>query len=199
MALKHIAPNPALMRELKQVSTHATDVLETLEALNAIPGDFPTEEVRDLCLSLRDLKDGTDEGSRSQLESARNKLPKWRREHFYVEEEFAADDEVLRFYRGMHLDRTLNLLLVSTTTALDEYRAQAQEHFDDTVRAEETLQPDSHGSIPKAIEETLEVENKVAQSKAEIDDRLDPENERVDLLKRRLTDSANLARVARSE
>ncbi len=137
MPLRHVAPNPALMRELGQVSADAEAVLEALASVNALPDDFPEQEISELCQSLRDLKDGTDEGCRSQLESARNRIPKWRRTHFHVEGEAeAGSDDVVRLYRDMHLDQRLGRLLISATTARDEYRAQVQEHFDDAVTAE---------------------------------------------------------------
>ena len=153
MPLRHQAPNPALMRELEQVSADAAAVLEALGSVNALPEDFPEQEIRDLCLSLRDLKHGTDEGCRSQLESARNRIPKWRRIHFHVEGEAEADsDDVVRLYRDMHLDQRLGRLLISAETALDEYRAQVQEHFDDTVTAEATFDAEGDAVAAAAME-----------------------------------------------
>jgi len=200
MPLRHIAPNPALMRELEQVSADAEAVLEALGSVNALPEDFPELEIRELCESLRDLKDGTDEGCRSQLESARNRIPKWRRMHFHVEDEAeAASDDVVRLYRDMHLDQRLGRLLISATTALDEYREQVSEHFDDTVAADETFETTGDTASAAAMEQSVAVEAKVGAAKNEIEQRLDATNARVDLLERRLTDGANLARTARSE
>ena len=200
MPLRHEAPNPALMRELQQVSADAVAVLEALASVNALPEDFPELEIRELCESLRDLKDGTDEGCRSQLESARNRIPKWRRVHFHVEDEADDDsDNVVRLYRDMHLDQRLGRLLISATTALDEYRAQVSEHFDDTVVAEDTFTAAGDAGAAAAMEQAVAIEAKIGAAKAEIEQRLDRTNARVDLLERRLTDGANLARTARSE
>ncbi len=200
MPLRHVAPNPALMRELEQVSVDAEAVLEALASVNALPKDFPEQEISELCQSLRDLKDGTDEGSRSQLESARNRLPKWRRTHFHVEDEAEAEiDDVVRLYRDMHLDQRLGKLLISATTALDEYRAQISEHVDDTVAADETFTAAGNAGAATAMEQAVAVEASIGAAKSEIEQRLDPANMRVDVLKRRLTDGANLARTARSE
>ena len=202
MSLKHIAPNAALMGELLQVSEDAVAVLVALATLNAFPETFPREALSDLCSSLRDLKDGTDEGCRTQLEAARNKLPKWRREHFLNEgsaEDKALGEDEVRFYRNMTLDQRLGTLLISATTALDEYRAQAQEHFDDTVGAEEILAANGSGIISGAITQSESVEASASQAVSELSERLDTTNERVDLLSRRLTDTSNLARTARSE
>ena len=200
MPLRHVAPNAALMRELEQVSADAEAVLEALGSVNALPEDFPELEIRELCESLKDLKDGTDEGCRSQLESARNRIPKWRRTHFLVEdEEEVESDDVVRLFRDMHLDQRLGRLLISATTALDEYRAQVSEHLDDTVTADETFTATGDASAAAAMEQAVAVEASVGAAKNEIERRLDATNARVDLLERRLTDGANLARTARSE
>jgi formylglycine-generating enzyme required for sulfatase activity len=188
------------MRELQQVSADAEAVLKALGSVNALPEDFPEQEIRELCESLRDLKDGTDEGCRSQLESARNRIPKWRRMHFHLEgEKEAESDDVVRLYRDMHLDQRLGRLLYSAGTALDEYRSQVSEHFDDTVVAEETFDAADDAGTTAAMEQAVAIETKIGAAKEDIDDHLDPANTRVDLLKRRLTDGANLARTARSE
>ena len=135
--IPHDAPNDALARELSQVAIDANNVAATLNILNVIPADFPTESLIDRCASLAGLKDGTAEMCRNQLELARNRLPAIRREHFLVEDDFTeeTDDGEPNFYRGMLLDQQLNLLLASVTTALDEYRVQAEERFDDTVNS----------------------------------------------------------------
>ena len=199
MALRSVAPNQALKRELGHVSRDAIGVLANLDSLNSVPVDFPLAEVRELCLSLRDLKDGTDEGCRTQLESARNRLPKWRRQHFLDENDVASHEDEPRFIRGMYLDQQLGQLFISTSTALDEYRAQVQEHFDDSIRPEDTLRPGDGSGVADAIQATLDVEDQVSAAKGELLERLDAAEASVDLLTRRLTDSVNLARVARSE
>lgn len=172
-----------------------------LVTFNAIPEGFPEALLKDLCGALVGLPDGTAENCRTQLELTRTVLPKIRREYFALEEGEEKEEEPKepRFYRGMLLDQKLNLLLASVTTALDEYRAQAQERFDDEIRAEEIALIEDKRALTNVFEGTTELVGSVNSSIDELDEKGVSESEGGDILRRRLKDSENLALAARSQ
>jgi hypothetical protein len=203
MSLPFGPPNEELARELRQVAIESARLIDILKGLNFLPDDFPTESLSDLCDALSGLPEGTAENCRVSLDLARNILPKIRRENFAVEDEYDADTESEedepRLYRGSQFDRQINLLLASVSTALDEYRSQASDRTEDQTRAEETGSLDGPNLMARINSGTDDLKVRVESAVAELDAHGVPKTESGDILRRRLKDSENLSRAARSQ
>ncbi|BBK30528.1 hypothetical protein EDC65_2032 [Stella humosa] len=202
MALTFDAPNENLLRELQQVQKDAFQVSDNIGRLNAVPLGFPKLAIVDLCASLAGLVNGTAEQCRVQLESARNILPRVRREFFYFDEtesEHEGADDEIRFYRGMHIDNLLNLLLASVTTALEEYRLQSQVKFDDKTQPDDVGTINNTDIISSVFNISDSIGDKVLFAASELDRQKVSETKNGDILRRRLVDSANLSLAARSQ
>ncbi|TVQ38807.1 MAG: hypothetical protein EA356_02365, partial [Geminicoccaceae bacterium] len=198
MELGYGPPNDALARELRQVACAAATVRAALDASNFLPDGFPEAALRDQCAALVGLPEGTAEMCRPQLEAARNLLPKLRREQFQEANETGADDGTPPLERGGHLDLQIAGLIAAVTTALDEYRHQAQTRFDDTVRAEETLRTPDRPTLARIDTATDEVVANVAGVISELDAKGVSATEHGDVLRRRLKDGQNLSHAARA-
>ena len=203
MALEHIRPDDALGRELTDVSRDADALLEFLRAPNVvIPDTFPSNQLAEICQSLSDLPQGTAEGCRAPLEYARVRLPAIRREHVLREDQvppLADEDEAPPLVRGMGLDRLLRDLIASITTALDEYRRQATEHFDDTVKAEPLVDNPGNASIRAAVAKSRSVGTALRSAEDEIRQTTVPDSSRGDRLLRTVKDAESVNRIARAE
>jgi hypothetical protein len=203
MPLSYNAPDASLERELHQVAIDAAAVSLAMKRLNAVPIEFPQGQLLDLCDALEGLSKGTAENCRPTLELARNVLPKIRREHFLLEDEpfegVNGNSDVINFYRGMSLDQHLKTLLASVTTALDEYRSQVQERFDDEVRSDETALLSGLNVTSTVEVGTDNVLREVISAKNQLDHHGISKTERGDILRRRLQDSGNLALATRSQ
>jgi formylglycine-generating enzyme required for sulfatase activity len=192
-------PDEALARELRQVAAAAKGVVRTLGEINTLPRGFPEAALRDLCAALGGLPEGTAEGSRTQLELARNLLPKIRREHFVEDEEEAAADEAEPpLWRDGVLDQRMAALIAAVSTALDEYRFQAQDHFDDTVRAEETVAVDRL-TTERLLAGADAVAEGAGRTIAELDAKGVAATERGEVLRRRVKDGENLSLAAKAQ
>ncbi len=203
MKLPYAAPDKNLARELKQVKLSAKAVEAAMGEVNFLPSDFPREVLADICSSLGGLEQGTAENSRPALEYARNKIPEIRREFFHLEEEDAEipglDMNAPRLYRGMVLDRHLNTLIGSVTTALDEYRVQAQQRFDDEVRGEEIVVLRKPQETEGPTNDASDVIETSGRAYSALQDKKIDQTENGEVLARRLMDSRNLALAARSQ
>lgn len=203
MTLSFGPPNPSLLRELRQVGEDAEAVVQALREVNLLPHQFPRAVLEDLCWSLSGLKDGTAENCRPTLEYTRGKIPQIRRENFFLEDDDAGEIEPLsdepRLYRGMVLDRQMNILLASITTALDEYRVQAQDRFDDEVRGEEVVVLRHPEDTAASAARAADVIAATDEAREELHDRGVDQSENGEVLSRRLQDSRTLALAARSQ
>lgn len=141
MALQYTAPNARLARELRQVAAESARVAEVLRGINHMPQAFPIEALQEICYAMAQLHKGTAEGCNMPLTYARHMLPLLRRDHFYIEGEQpeTLSEDAAIFLRDEPLDAAIMRLYGAVGTALDEYRAQAQETYDDTVGPEEII------------------------------------------------------------
>ena len=99
----------------------------------------------------------------------------------------------------MGLDRLLRDLIASVTTALDEYRRQATEHFDDTVGPELVVDSSGDPSIAAAVARSRSVEADSRKAEEEIRETTVPGSRRTDRLLRTVKDAETVNRVARAE
>ena len=202
MALRHGPPNEALNRELRDVSRDSDALSEFLRAPNAIPDSFPSSQLVAICQSLGGLPQGTAEGCRVPLEYARVRLPAIRREHILSEDRIpplADPDAVPPLVRGMGLDRLLKDLIAAVTTALDEYRRQATEPFDDTVGPEPVVDTPDDANLRAALAQSQSVETELRNAGDEIRATTVPDSSRADRLLRTMKDAEGLNRLARAE
>jgi len=202
MTLPYGPPSTALLRELRQVGRDASAAVHALREANDLQDSFPRAVLEDLCWSLAGLKDGTAENCRPTLEYARGRIPQIRREHFFLEEEDLDENaplpEVPRQDRGNRLDGKMKDLLASITTALDEYRVQAQDRFDDEVRGEEVVVLSHPEETTDPVARAADVIAATDKGRAELHDSGVDQSENGEVLSRRLKDTNNLALAARS-
>lgn len=201
MALDHIPPNAKLARELQQVAKEAAKVTDTLRGINLMPEKFPEDALNELCLSLVSLKDGTAEGCVEPLNFARYMLPLVRRDHFYIEGEEPEnlDEEDAFFTRDNPLDQAMTRLYGAVGTALDEYRAQAQDRYDDHVGAEETLEFEDDGTFAEISDSSRDVSQNAAAEYQNLSEWSEPDSKNAENLRRQIQDSANIAHSVQSQ
>jgi hypothetical protein len=190
MALKHIKPDTSLLSELNEVSRDANSLSDYLRLPNAVPLSFPSNQLTEICQSLGNLPYGTAEGCRAPLEYARVRLPAIRREFIFNEQDALPPqhDEMPPLTRGMTLDRLLRDLIASVSTALDEYRRQATDSYDDTVGSEPIVDPSGEPKVRKGIIESQELEHRLQAASQKVLETTLPESENADRLIRRLRD-----------
>lgn len=201
MALGYEKPNDDLLAELESVAEDARALVEYLKAPNTLPNDFPQEALIAIGQSLISLPEGTAEGCRRTLEYASNRLPAIRRQNFQKEDPVSGptqENEEPPLVRGMSLDQLVSDLYASVGTALDEYRDQVREHFDDTVQAEPTGLVDDV-SASEAIATSRKLEDEVTATVADISANAIAGSRNIDRLTRRLSDATSLMRAVRAE
>ena len=200
MAIGYGPPDPGFLRELQQVSIDAVHTAETLATSNRLPDDFPTETVTELCNALSGLKDGTSRNAGVQLEISRAMLPRIRREHFYLEDQIdPGDDDDLRLIRGMVLDQNIAQLLLSVTTALDEYRHQLQSYHGDKVGVEDERRLPATESLDSLSSASLEISDRAQKLDRAFEERDFGKTVNSDTLRRRVNDGSNLAKIANAQ
>ncbi|MCW2308112.1 leucine-rich repeat domain-containing protein [Rhodobium gokarnense] len=201
MALDYITPNANLARELHQVAKEAALVADRLRGINLMPRKFPEEAVNELCLSLLSLKDGTAEGCVEPLNFARYMLPLVRRDHFYIdgEEPENLDEEDTFFIRDSQLDQAMTRLYGAVGTALDEYRAQAQNRYDDYVGAEESFEFEDDGTFAEISDASRDVSENAEAEHQNLSEWSEPDSKKAENLRRQIQDSANIAHSVQSQ
>src|SRR5258705_1466762 len=201
MPLSQDAPDEGFMRELREV---ASDVIALNESLTNplnfdLPRDFPKSQLIDICRSLAQLPDGTAEGSRAALEYARNRLPAIRRVHVLSEElDTSRGDLPPPVLRGALIDQRLASLIVSVTTALDEYRRLAAEEPADESQPEAPVPPLGEATNG-AVARSAQLEAKLVEAKATVEAITNPNSPSAGNLKREINDAVGLNRLARVE
>jgi len=201
MPLSHDAPDEGFMRELREVARDAIALNEPLtRQLNFdLPQDFPKSQLIDICRSLAQLPDGTAEGSRAALEYARNRLPAIRRVHVLSEElDTSRGDLPPPVLRGALIDQRLASLIVSVTTALDEYRRLAAEEPADESQPEAPVPPLGEATNG-AVARSAQLEAKLVEAKATVEAITNPNSPSAGNLKREINDAVGLNRLARVE
>lgn len=201
MALDYVRSNTRLTLELDQVSKEATRVAETLRGINLMPHSFPVEAMTEICISLANLTNGTAEGCVEPLNFARHMLPLVRRDHFYIEGEEPepnGEDDIY-FTREHMLDQAITRLYVAVGTALDEYRSQAQDKYDDQVGAEEILEFSKDGTFAQVDSASRELAQEAERETQNLSALAAPNSENADSLKRQIQDSANLSHSVQSQ
>lgn len=190
-------PNEALLRELQQVAEDANSTLVSISKANQVSEGFPKDSLQDLCVSLAGLSAGTDGNCRPILEYARSKIPAIRRENFRHDDPMQDGNAEDSLTRGLGIDRELAALLLSVGTALEEYRAQSQEHISDEINFEPTIE------LPVTVTESAMARSNtiVATAQAAREDIVEEgwdKFEEAQVLSRRLKDSENLAQAGKS-
>ena len=129
----------------------------------------------------------------------RDMLPKIRREHFHIEGEELPDGMDVVFYRDMMLDQHIGHLSFAVQTALDEYKAQLQEQYDDEVRAEELGVLPAGESTESLSGQIDDLNQTVSDATGKLDAHELGQTPEGETLSRRMTDSANLSHAARAQ
>lgn len=201
MALDYVPPNARLARELEQVAKESEQVSEVMRGVNLMPQAFPTEALEEICVSLSALKDGTAEGCNEPLNYARHMLPLVRRDHFYIEgdEPEISDDEDTYFMRDHPLDHAITRLYIAVGTALDEYRAQAQDKYDDHVGGDETIEFGQDGSFAEIDRSSQQLTATAEEERRKLSEWVEPSSSLAENLLRQLQDSANIAHSVLSQ
>lgn len=160
-----------------------------------LPAEFPRTQLIDICATLTRLPSGTAEGCRAPLEYARNRLPAIRREHI-VTEGSAGEDTVLT--RGTSLDQKLSTLMTSVSTALDEYRRLAAEETEPEFKPEAGVAA-SKAKVADVVTQASELEAKLGQAQATINEIAQPGSVGADDLQRQFQDARGLSQLASAE
>src|SRR5262249_37599802 len=127
--------------------------------------------------------------------------PAIRREYIFNEEDIhqSQGDEIPPLARGMTLDRLLRDLFASVATALDEYRRQATQSYDDTVGPEPIADPSQEPKVRSGIAKSLDLEERLQEASRSVSEVSVPDSENADLLIRRIKDVEGINRLARAE
>jgi hypothetical protein len=110
MPLLYEKPDARFMRELQEVADDASALATELNQANALPSDFPRDELLEIAAALRDLPLGTAQGTKFSLEYARSRLPTVRREHTVAEAHAPPMDKsgpTAPVFRGEQIDQRL--------------------------------------------------------------------------------------------
>lgn len=201
MSLDYARPNTRLLRELGQVARESARLADALRGTNRLPQTFPREAMDELCLSLSNLDRGTAEGCVEPLNFARHMLPLVRRDHFHIEgdEPEASSEEEVILLRDHQLDLAITRLYGAVGTALDEYRAQAQDRYDDRVGAEEIIELPRDGTFKQIDDKARAVAEQAKIEAATLADWALPGSDLADSLIRQVQDSANIAHSTQSQ
>jgi DNA polymerase len=201
MALDSTKPPISLDRELREVAQAASALTEYIsKQINIeLPDDFPTKQLVQIAYTLERLTEGTAEGCRAQLGYARNRLPAIRREHIRSDEGRTGDpDEPPPILRRDFLDQRLAELLVSVTTALDEYRRLASEEWVEEGELPAGVPPPA-GATSSASSEITRLDQGLRKAQETVQEATVQNSQPADDLKRQLHDASGLNRLARIE
>ena len=108
-------------------------------------------------------------------------------------------EEDTYFTREQPLDHAITRLYVAVGTALDEYRSQAQDKYDDHVGAEETLEFAQDGTFANIDQRSREVALQAERDSQNLSDLATPNSTAADNLQRQIQDSANIAHSVQSQ
>lgn len=199
MSLGHSRPPDSLLRELKEVARDAAELVLVLErGLNfPLPADFPKNQLLDISRSLIQLPDGTAEGSRAPLDYASHRLPALRRQHI-PSEDLTLGEADPAVSRGTVLDQRLGTLMVSVSTALDEYRRLASDEGDANYRAEAGVVPKA-SAVRETLHNTQTLDSSLATAQETVQRVTEPGSSNADDLKRQLKDARGLNQLTSAE
>lgn len=199
MPLSYESPPPSLLLELEEVSAASRALNTSIGDSNNLPSDFPRDSVTEICNSLRELHAGSAEGCRVPLEYARSRLPAIRRKYIQIESlEVDPLSEEPSLTRGMTIDRGVQYLLASVTTALDEYRRLAAEAVDDPILIEvdKPSDPEAHAPV---IATSQTVETQFEDARLNMQEVWSETSLKADSLNRSIIDAENINRLGRAE
>jgi hypothetical protein len=200
--LAYTTPPPSLMQELNEVAADAGALAIELRKANRLPTDFPINQVQELLEGLQALPSGTGEGCLKPLEVTLSRLPAIRKKYFETEEQSRRSrngEEVPPLTRGMVIDQRLGAL-ISSITALDEYRALASVEADNATDTAPSITIDaSSNEIVSAVETAKSAERNLLDGANEVERIAKPSSANADSLKRQMRDASGLLRLARVE
>lgn len=149
------APEGQFLQELRAVAADADKLRDWLKQDNALPEEFPTREVSQMCEALTVLQAGTVRGAVDALDYARKRIPTWRRDFLparSVSDEFPPPqgNGPPPPDRDGNLDRALKSLLASCVTAISFYENATQQTLPQPIQQEQPLTlRDSDSDLPK--------------------------------------------------
>jgi Leucine-rich repeat (LRR) protein len=203
MPLEHSKPPETLRRELHEVARDARAFMDILTQINALPDEFPKAQLLQISHALADLPDGTAEGCRVPLATARDLLPFIRRQYIISEEDdqsqgSQADDAPPLVVRGATLDQRMRDLIASVTTALDEYRRLSAEETIDENPVQASVSPQKR-LVDEATLQSKKLEMSLLDARETVGTTTTADSAAADDLKRQLLDSVGMTRFARAE
>lgn len=191
-------PSKNYTAELRQVADFADDLYGFLaDQPNMLPIGFPSDAVITLCSALRQLPDGSVEGSVPILEAGLEQCPTIRRNYIPVEVEPTDPDydpDAPPVYRGGELDVLINDLYVAIGTAIDAFKDEYGPGFRDGIEIDTPVQAQPEFVLDAAINNARSAEIQIAGFRADNSDILEDEGE----LLRGLIDTDSELKVARS-
>ena len=191
-------PSKSYSVELRQVSEFADELYGFLaDQPNMLPIGFPSDAVITLCSALRQLPDGSVEGSVPILEAGLEQCPTIRRNYIPVEaelEDAGFNPDAPPVYRGGELDVLINDLFVAIGTAIDAFKDEYGPGFKDGIEIDSPVRAQPEFVLDAAINNARSAEIGIADFRAENSGELEDEEE----LLRGLIDTDSELKVARS-
>lgn len=129
MALAHEKPNASLLAELEEAARHAGFLRQVGRSANALPSEFPVDEIERIGLTPEKLPAGTAEGCRVALDYGRLRLTEIGQQQIRISIGAASNesDETPPLTRCELIDQALGKLLLAMSYAQSEYARQAGE------------------------------------------------------------------------
>jgi hypothetical protein len=199
MPLQHTSPTPTLATELDEVASNAQELIEVLRrGLNVpLPGEFPRDQLIDICATLVQLPEGTAEGCRAPLEYARKRLPSIRREHIVTDRARGGEDAPL-LVRGARLDQKLATLISSVSTALDAYGRLAADETGADFKPEAGIKA-SKTTIDDVVASSRDLDVGLGNAQRTVKEVAQPGSTQADNLQRQLQDARGLTQLTSAE
>lgn len=191
-------PSKRYDAELRQVRDAADELTAFLsDQPNMLPIGFPSDAVITMGLALRQLPEGSVEGSVLVLEAGRDQCPTIRRN--YIPPEISRDDpdfdpDAPPVFRGGELDVLINDLYVAIGTAIDAFKAEYGEGFIDTIEIDPPVAARPEFVLDAAIENSRKAELEIADFSSQNEASIAANDE----LKRGLVDTDSDLKIARS-
>jgi hypothetical protein len=201
MAISYGAPPPELAVELGEVRADAAALIEVLKQANApLPETFPKSGVIEVANALRELPDGTARGCLRPLAEAQSQLAIIRSQHIVHDDhaDSKASQDHPPLFRGEPVDQRLRNLMSSVSTALQTASRLAAEEPESDL-PDVGIAPPRDAARAALIEKSSKAQLELEGEKRELDSLAEPNSQRADTLRRRLTDVLVLNALGRGE
>lgn len=198
--MKYSKPSTEYLLELDQVASAADRLKDFLaDNPNMLPLGFPTGSVLTLCVALSQLPRGSVEGSVILLETGREQYPNIRRNFIPQEPDGSeVDPEIPPVFRGGDLDKMINDLYVAIGTAIDEYKSEYGDDFEDGISKDQPIERRSEFGLEDSSDKTKRAEEAIEELNDQLATRDQKKSEEEARFNRALVDTDSELKAARA-